>query len=82
MVPTMLDNGASTLSMLDNGASTGPSAGHLTLMMEPERVIEPTLAWWDMMLKGDATAREMFVGDSCGLCGMDSYFEYGTNGML
>lgn len=52
---------------------TGSSAGHLTLMMEPERVTEPTVAWFDMMLKGDAEAKTMFVGDDCTLCDGTAY---------
>ena len=56
-----------------NGAPTGGLAGHLTLMMEPERVIEPALAWWDMMLKGKQDARSMFVGDNCTLCDNNAY---------
>jgi hypothetical protein len=61
-VPTMVD-----------GKTTGGSAGHLTLMQEPERVVEVAVAWWDFQLKGSATAKAMFVGDSCGLCGGDAY---------
>ena len=67
---------------LPSGEPTGPSAGHLTLMMEPERVVEATVGWWDMVLKDDATARDLYIGDSCGLCGRDAEFEYGHNGML
>jgi pimeloyl-ACP methyl ester carboxylesterase len=82
-VPTQID-----------GKATGGSAGHLTLMNEPERVVEPAVAWWDMMLKGDATAKQMFVGASCGLCDPSKYpskwvnppvsptIEYGHNTML
>jgi hypothetical protein len=80
------------------GSTTGTLApGHLTLMMEPERVIEPTVAWWDMMLKGKESAKAMFLGDSCTLCNPDAYpsmwgpsfvatspsaIEYGHNTML
>ncbi len=67
---------------LPSGEPTGPSAGHLTLMMEPERVVEATVGWWDMVLKDDATARDLYIGDNCGLCGRDAEFEYGHNGML
>ena len=52
-----------------NGATTGALApGHLTLTMEPERVVEPAVAWLDMMLKGSATAAQMFAGNCCTLC--------------
>jgi hypothetical protein len=57
----------------------GSSTGHLVLMMQPERVIDLTLAWWDWQLKDDATAKEMFVGDSCGLCSLPDEFDYGAN---
>lgn len=56
-----------------NGKTTGGSAGHLTLMQEPERVVEVAVAWWDMMLKGSATAKALFVGDNCGLCSGTAY---------
>jgi len=80
-----------------NGSTTGSTApGHLTLMMEPERVIEPAVAWWDMMLKGKTDAKQMFLGDSCKLCDTSTYasmwppfvgldmpaHEYGHNAML
>jgi Chlorophyllase enzyme len=60
---------------------TGSVSGHLTLMIQPERVVEPTVAWWDYMLKGDMKARDFFVGDSCGLCNKAEDFEYGPNGL-
>jgi hypothetical protein len=80
-----------------NGSTTGTTApGHLTLMMEPERVQEVAVAWWDMMLKGKAEAKTMFVGPSCTLCDGSAYpsmwspfvqdaataIEYGANTML
>jgi hypothetical protein len=55
-------------------STTGTTApGHLTLMMEPERVQEIAVAWWDMMLKGKADAKAMFIGDSCTLCTGTAY---------
>ena len=52
-----------------NGSTTGQSApGHLTLMMEAERVQTVAVKWWDMMLKNDAEAKTMFVGPDCGIC--------------
>lgn len=52
-----------------NGSTTGPLApGHLTLMMEVERVQNVAVKWWDMMLKGDAEAKKTFVGADCGVC--------------
>lgn len=73
---------------------TGGLAGHLTLMMEPERVIEPTVGWWDMMLKNEPEAKAMFIGDTCKLCDKGAYpskwampanppsITYGHNAML
>lgn len=60
---------------------TGTISGHLTLMLQPERVVEPTAGWWKYMLKGDAAARALFVGASCGLCNRASDFEYGERGL-
>lgn len=60
---------------------TGSASGHLTLMLQPERVVEATVAWFDMRLRGDETARGMFVGPSCGLCNHDAEFEFGQNGL-
>lgn len=82
-----------------NGSTTGELApGHLTLMMEAERVSDLTVAWWDMMLKGKAEAKPMFIGDSCTLCDPNAFssmwmptktgsdgsmsLEYGHNAML
>jgi hypothetical protein len=77
-----------------NGSTTGQLApGHLTLMMESERVNEPAVAWWDMMLKGSTTAKDMFIGDSCTLCDGSAFpsmwsmegppsLVYGHNAML
>jgi hypothetical protein len=60
---------------------TGSVSGHLTLMNQPERVVEVTVAWWDYQLKADMTARDFFVGDSCGLCNKAEEFEYGVNNL-
>jgi hypothetical protein len=60
----------------------GNATGHLLLMEQPERVIDMTIAWWQYMLKGDQTAKQMFVGDGCGLCNSASEFEYGHNSLL
>jgi hypothetical protein len=57
----------------------GNFTGHLTLMMQPERVIEPALAWWKYMLKGDQEAKKMFVGSDCGLCNKKDDYEFGLN---
>jgi hypothetical protein len=77
-----------------NGSTTGALApGHLTLMMESERVIKPAVAWWDMMLKGKEEAKKMFVGPGCTLCDPGAFpsqwammpppsIEFGANAML
>jgi hypothetical protein len=57
-----------------DGSTTGELApGHLTLMMESERVNEVAVAWWDMMLKGKEDAKPMFIGDSCTLCDPNAF---------
>ena len=60
----------------------GGVTGHLTLMEQPERVIDPTVAWFKYMLNGDQEAKKMFVGDDCGLCNKKDDFEFGNNGKL
>lgn len=60
----------------------GSSTGHLVLMEQPERVLDMTIAWWDYQLKGDATAKNMFVGGGCTLCGQTSEYEYGHNPLM
>jgi hypothetical protein len=48
-------------------------------MEQPERVTEPTIAWWKYMLQGDAEAKKMFVGADCGLCKSPDEFEFGAH---
>jgi hypothetical protein len=60
----------------------GGSTGHLVLMEQPERVLDMAQAWWDWQLKGDDTAKKMFVGSDCGLCNKAADFEYGHNDLL
>lgn len=59
--------------ILETGGSV---TGHLTLMEQPERVTEPTIAWWKYMLQGDAEAKKMFEGADCGLCGKPDEYEF------
>jgi hypothetical protein len=61
--------------------NTGNLNGHLTLMLQPERVIGPATAWWEMVFKGDAKAKAWFSGTSCNLCNMTSEFEYGEHSL-
>ena len=63
------------------GAATDSARGHLVLMLTPERVAPATLAWWQMMMNGDATAKNMFVGTSCGLCGSATDYAFGEHGL-
>jgi hypothetical protein len=60
----------------------GSMTGHLTLMQEPERVIEPTMHWFNYMLNNDKESSKWFLGDDCELCNKDEDFEYGQNGLL
>lgn len=59
---------------------SGTAAGHLTLVTQPERVTEPTVAWLKYQLLADASSRSWFVGDDCGLCD-SAEFEYGQHGL-
>jgi hypothetical protein len=55
--------------------------GYLTLIMQPERVTEPTAAWLKYQLNGDAASRRWFVGRNCQLCNRAAEFEYGQHGL-
>jgi len=59
----------------------GNVTGHLTLMEQPERVVDPTVAWFKYMLNGDAEAKKMFVGADCGLCNKKEDFEFGSHNL-
>lgn len=61
--------------VLETGGSV---TGHLTLMEQPERVVEPTVAWWKYMLNGDQEAKKVFEGDDCGLCNKAEEYEFGA----
>lgn len=50
---------------------SGSFDGHLTLMLQPERLTGATVGWFKYML----------LGDSCGLCNQDADFEYGQHGL-
>lgn len=78
-----------------NAASVSPAAflyyhmvlqksdvpGHLTLVTQPQRVVEPALAWWQYTLNGDAEAKTFFAGTDCKLCNHDAEFEFGQKGI-
>jgi hypothetical protein len=59
----------------------GPEKGHLTVVLEPERLTGPTAAWWGMMLSDDAMSRSWFAGPDCMLCDASDQFEYGQHGL-
>jgi hypothetical protein len=60
---------------------TGQYDGHLTLMLQPERVGDPSIKFMDLLLKQDATAKEWFVGANCKLCNMAANLEFGEHGL-
>lgn len=60
---------------------TGDISGHLTLMLQPERVVEPTTAFLKYMLLDDEQSGAFFVGKNCTLCGHDSEYEFGQHGL-
>jgi hypothetical protein len=65
------------------GASADAIKGHLVLMLTPERVTAPTVAWWDMMFRSSASAKAQFLpSGSCGLCSSSSDYAYGANSHL
>lgn len=68
-----------------NPGGMGGIRGHLTLMLEPQRVMKQAVAWWDMMLKQKADAKATFTGTSCMWCGhkddMSDSYEFGENGL-
>lgn len=59
----------------------GAVTGHLTVMEQPERVVDPTVAWFKYMLNGDQEAKKMFVGSDCGLCNKKDDFEFGEHNL-
>jgi hypothetical protein len=65
-----------------NPAGMGSLRGHLVLMLSPERVDGPTVAWWQMMFRSDSASHAMFVGSSCGLCTDSTDYAYGANSLL
>jgi pimeloyl-ACP methyl ester carboxylesterase len=65
--------------VLDTG---GNNTGHLVLMEQPDRVWKLAVSWWQYILNGDANAKTMFIGSSCGLCSSMDQYEYGHNSML
>ena len=60
---------------------TGQFDGHLTLMLQPERVGEPSVQFLNLLLNKDPMAKEWFVGSSCKLCNKPDDFEFGQHGL-
>ena len=60
---------------------TGSASGHLTLMTQPERVIEPAVAWWKFILGADSESKLYFSGANCKLCNRKDEFEFGQKGL-
>jgi hypothetical protein len=88
--PTVASYRSGTNSATTGGAflffhmvtGTGSASGHLTLMTQPERVIEPTAAWFKYTLNGDAESKTFFIGMDCKLCSMPTQFDYGQKGLM
>jgi hypothetical protein len=60
----------------------GSVPGHLTLMTQPERVIEPTVAWFKYQLLTDMASKLFFVGTDCTLCNkLPDEYEFGQKGL-
>jgi hypothetical protein len=91
-----MDIGSPTVSSLKNAITgtppgaylfyhkvvgTGTVPGHLTLMTQPERVVEPTVAWFKYQLLNDMPSRMWFVGADCKLCNSADEYEYGQKSL-
>jgi Chlorophyllase enzyme len=65
------------------GASGDSLKGHLVLMLTPERVTTPTVAWWEWLFRADAASKAQFLpASTCGLCTHSSDYVFGANTML
>ena len=53
----------------------------IEMMLQPERVTGPTVAWWKMVFENDSASQAQFVGTSCGLCSMPTEFQYGEHNL-
>jgi hypothetical protein len=67
-------------------AGMGGLKGHLVLMLSPERVTKPTVAWWEWQFRSDAASKQFFLpSGSCTLCTMGGGVgaaDYGANSLL
>ncbi len=65
------------------GTSADSLKGHLVLMLTPERVTGPTVAWWEMMFRNSASSKAQFLpSGTCGLCTDSTDYAYGANSLL
>jgi hypothetical protein len=64
-----------------NPKGMGTLRGHLTLMIEPERLIEPSVAWFKYTLSDDADSGKWFVGSDCKLCASTMDYDFGQKGL-
>jgi len=60
---------------------TGSISGHLTLILQPERVVEPAAAFLKYMLREDEESGAWFVGRDCVLCDHEAEYEFGQHGL-
>jgi hypothetical protein len=63
------------------GSATDPIPGHLPLILTPDRIVDPTVAFWQYILNGDSKAHDLLVGPNCGLCAQSADYVYGENGL-
>jgi hypothetical protein len=59
----------------------GNADGHLTLMVQPERLTGATVAWLKYTLFDDAESKTWFAGTTCKLCGHDAEYEFAAKGL-
>jgi hypothetical protein len=60
---------------------TGSVPGHLTLMTQPERVIDATAGWFKYQLQGDMESSKWFLGNDCKLCSTPDEYVFGQKGL-
>ncbi len=63
------------------GSAADPLPGHLVLILTPNRLVDQTVAWWQLMFNNDATAKADFVGANCTFCGHTGDYDEGENGL-
>ncbi len=63
------------------GTAADTLKGHLVLILTPDRVTQPTVAFWKLIFDNDPAARALMVGSNCGLCNDTTDYAYGENGL-